>query len=715
MNQKFIYLDKIMKKYRKIYFLLIVFLALAGHLSAAVIIVASRQNPVAKALADNGIPIKYARHLKAALRLATSGDGILVLGNQYVLSPADHRLIAAKKLKVYLQYPSYSGDTAPGKQAIRLERVVVNTSAIAGIDSLGILSVNDHDFYSYNEKPHTLAYLARVAGFDRAEYGIEDVKKYPLLFIENNILVAGADISNWQTARFGPRAYWLQLWQYIFNYVGIAQPVSWNGHAAVYPAFTQNNSVTTSDYINALKQGANWYLDSRLLVAAEWQHLVEKHTRKNGEGVVYPAVDASQPTGDGRLGILEGHASAINKDGSQPIRWWLRADCQAETAFALSSVSPVANKPYYDTIARNLLDYLYRSSNLRQGERNDPKSPSFGLIGWATTDPDAYYGDDNARVLLGSIGASANMQASDWNQFIIEGILGNFRTAGQHGFRGPWFRDAAMQKTTWQQLAGRDIINVHPHYESWLWALYLWLYDKTNYEPLKEKAKTAIAITMEKFPEWKWTNGIQQEYARMLLPLAWLVRVEDTPQHRNWLKLVALTLLKDADSCGAIKERLGIKGLGRYDKIRSNEDYGTKEAPLISDYGDKVTDLLYTLNFCAFGLNEAWAATGDTTYRQALKNINDFFVRVQVKAPAHKELNGAWFRAFDFGRWEYWASNADSGWGPWGTQTGWTQSWIINSLASQLNNRNFWEATKTTFDNDLFRQQFLQSLNIMLK
>lgn len=37
---------------------------------------------------------------------------------------------------------------------------------------------------------------------------------------------------------------------------------------------------------------------------------------------------------------------------------------------------------------------------------------------------------------------------------------------------------------------------------------------------------------MENYPEgWKWTNGIQQERARMILPLAWLVQVQDTPEH----------------------------------------------------------------------------------------------------------------------------------------------------------------------------------------
>jgi hypothetical protein len=81
--------------------------------------------------------------------------------------------------------------------------------------------------------------------------------------------------------------------------------------------------------------------------------------------------------------------------------------------------------------------------------------------------------------------------------------------------------------------------------------------EKTGYEPLLDKAKQAIAITMNHYPErWIWTNGIQQERARMILPLAWLVRVEDTPQHREWLELVCDDLLVNQVACGALREAL---------------------------------------------------------------------------------------------------------------------------------------------------------------
>lgn len=712
-----------MKNILKIFSIVLLLLFAINDVFAKIIVVAGKQNHILQTLIANKVEVKRANDLKEALHLAVYGDGLLVLepgnrqvgGNHYGLNQGTLAAMSKKGLKVYVQSPWYLAEKEPAKQRITLERGVVATSLIHGVDSLSILSVNDHSFFEYGNKEDLLVAIAKVAGFDRAEYGLKDTRTYPLLFVENGVLVSGVDISDWVVARFGPADYWKNVWRYIFSYVGIHKELTWTADAGVRPAFAENVPLAAADYLNAIQKGAAWYVHSRLLVADNWRSRVDSFTRKNGEGVVFPGVAGSMPAGDGRWGILEGHASYINRDGGQPVRWWIRADCQAETAFALSTAAGTLGSPGYDSIARNLLHFLYHTSNLRQGERNDPASPSYGLIGWATTDPDAYYGDDNARVLLGTIGASANLKTGEWFRYITEGILGNFRTAGRNGFRGPWFRDASMQKTGWKALYDRNIENVHPHYEAWLWALYLWLYDKTGFEPLKQKAKAAITITMNRFPEWKWTNGIQQEYARMLLPLAWLVRVEDSPEHRHWLKLAALTLLRDSDSSGAIKERLGLKGLGRYDKIRSNEEYGTKEAPLISDYGDKVTDLLYTLNFCSFGLNEAFAATRDPLYKEALDKINAFFVRVQVSAPAHKELNGAWFRAFDFGRWEYWASNADSGWGPWGTQTGWTQSWILNALARRLDHKNFWDQTQELFNSNDFRQSFSGSLNTMLE
>src|SRR3954452_13256416 len=100
-------------------------------------------------------------------------------------------------------------------------------------------------------------------------------------------------------------------------------------------------------------------------------------------------------------------------------------------------------------------------------------------------------------------------------------------------------------------------------------------------------------MTMQAYPRgWRWADNMER--ARILLPLAWLVRVEDTPEHRGWLAQIATDLLKSQDDCGAIPERLGGsgKGGGHYVVPKSNEAYGTTETPLIQSNDDPVSDQL---------------------------------------------------------------------------------------------------------------------------
>lgn len=110
--------------------------------------------------------------------------------------------------------------------------------------------------------------------------------------------------------------------------------------------------------------------------------------------------------------------------------------------------------------------------------------------------------------------------------------------------------------------------------------------------------------------------------------------------------------------------------------------------------GDEVSDMLYTCNFLFFALNEAACATQNEKWAEAVSGLGDFLVRIQVASDAHKDLDGAWFRAFDYGRWDYWASNADDGWGAWSTLSGWIQSWIVSTEFFVDNDTSYWEQTK---------------------
>ncbi len=628
-----------------------------------------------------------------AVKAAKNGGGVLFVANDYPqlrlkFDKGVEDLIARKNLKVFIEYPAASAKLAIENDTMQmhLERAVVATNKIKNLDSLDLFGLHKA-FVVRSAAKNPLIIMAKVAGFDKAQYGISDVKHEPILFQYGNTLVATTRLSNALSSRFGPVDHIKTVWEYVLHHLDAS--VDWkldNWPLQVKPMHEKSKVLSPQDYQQAIHKGIDWFYKGKFLIHPSWEEQFAKYI-----GLESPPIDLNLPSGDGSSGLLEGHMSRILIDGSQMYRYWIRADCNAETAYAISILAGASEK--HQKVATNLLNYLFKTSNLRAGNKNDPKSPSYGLIGWSTNGiySNIYYGDDNARVLLGALGASALLNKDDWDRYIAEGIIANFRTTGKNGFRSGKLFDAAINEKGLAAIRQDTLINPHPHYESWIWACYLWLYDKTGYKPFLEKAKQAITITMDTYPNWKWTNGIQQERARMILPLAWLIRVEDTPQHRQWLDLIVSKLLENMDESGAIREELGSAGKGSYGATKTNADYGKHEAPLIARNGDPVADMLYTTNFGFFALNEAAAATGNSKYKNAVSKIANFLVKIQVNSAAQPALDGAWFRAFDYQRWDYWASNADMGWGAWNTLTGWTQSWIVTTLALQQKNQNLWD------------------------
>ena len=638
----------------------------------------------------------YANPL-TAVKSAKKNSGVIFIANNYPskrlnIDESVLKLAVKKNLKLYIEYPETSTFIPVGDSIIytQLERAIVSTNRISGVDSLDLIGIHNASVIQTLNQENLLI-VGKVAGFDDAQYGISDIKPNSLLFLKGNNLIATTRLSNSITSRFGPVDHLKPVWEYIFNWV--SPETDWKFTTwplQVAPMYGKNELLSSNSMDQAIRKGVEWFYNGRFFVDQSWNDLFLKR-QGDGSDVAGPPLDLSLPSGDGSLGVLEGHLSRIQMDGSQIYRYWMRADCNAEVAYALSTMKDSENN---SKVATNLLDYIFKTSNLRGGNRNDPNSPSYGLVGWSTTHPYVYYGDDNARVILGALGASARLGDSQWDKYIAENIIANFRTTGINGFRGERLADDDIMKKGVKFFADRDLVMAHPHFESWMWATYLWLYDKTGYKPLLEQSKKAIAITMKEYPNWKWTNGIQQERARMILPLAWLVRVEDTPQHREWLSLIADKLLENMDESGAIREELGASADGRYGATKANADYGKREAPLIAINGDPVADMLYTTNFGFFALNEAAAATGELKYIDAVSKIADFLVKIQVKSTTHPDLDGAWFRAFDYNRWEYWASNADAGWGAWGTLTGWTQSWIVSTLKLKQEGKSLWDLSK---------------------
>jgi hypothetical protein len=685
----------------------ILFSALASSKETQVIFCGSTKNDLYKLLDKEKIKIKRYNSPAIAIAAASRGAAVFIVADSYPdakveISPALLKAAKDKQLKLYIEYPaSLPGFDIPNKPvSAKLERGII-TSNIFGdhLPPMSILGINDCHVLPVNVSD-PLIVLAKVAGLDRAEYGIDDVQTYPLLFEKENMLIAMTKLSNFATGRYGPDEAWKQVWTHILSRMTGNEDFQLN-HWPTYvsPMYTRDEPLPKKAKAKSIEKGVEWFYNGRFFIHPVWKDMWLKY-QGDGSAPFGPPVNQDLPNGDGTLGLLEGHASNIYYDGTQQYRYWVRADVQGEAGYALAAAGKFLEKRDYSEKAKNLIDFIFYNSNLRSNARSDKNSASYGLIGWSVTHPGVFYGDDNARTILGILGASAYMDTDKWNKEVVEAIMANFRTTGKHGFRGSRLEEKDIQKYGWEHFWERDIKNPAPHYESWIWACYLWLYDKTGYEPLLAKAKNAIRITMENYPDqWRWTNGIQQERARMILPLAWLVRVEDTEEHRRWLDVVVTKLLENQVESGAIREELGT-GKGRYGRTASNKEYGLHEAPLIFKNGDPIADMLYTSNFAFFSLNEAAHATGNKEYKKAVDKLSDFLTRIQVKSNKYNDLDGAWFRAFEYDRWEYWASNADVGWGAWGTLTGWTQSWIVATQVLNAQNQNYWDLTRESTVNE---------------
>lgn len=656
-------------------------------------------------LSKENYKIKRYSSPSEAIKAASNNAVVIIVSDSYpVVDPSIKmtddllRLVKEKKLKVYIEYASsFPGLHIEEKPIITsLERGVITADVFGEkLKPMSLVSINNCHVLPVEVK-NPLMVLGKVAGFDKAEYGLDSTLTYPVLFKMDNIFFATTALSHFATGRYGPTASWKIIWSYILSGLTGKRNISsrsWPNY--VTPTYAAGVALPGNARKESIRKGVEWFYNGRFFIDPSWKETWLKY-QGDGTKPFGPPVDQKLPNGDGSLGILEGHASTIYYDGTQQYRYWMRADVQGEASMALAAAGNMLNNNDYKTKAKNLGDFVFKTSNMRAEAKNDSASPAFGLIGWATTHPGVFYGDDNARALLGYIAASAYLKTDQWDKELLEGILANFRTTGKLGFRGERLEENNIIKNGWQYYADRDIKHISPHFESWMWACYLWLYDKTHYEPLLTKTKEAIKITMDAYPgNWLWGSSMQTQRARMILPLAWLVRIENTEQHRKWLDIMIKDVMKYQVEAGALREEIG-KGEGRFIPVKSNKDYGVDEASLIFKNGEPAACMLYTCNFAVFALNEAVHATGNAEYKKALDKLSDFLVRIQVKSKKFNDIDGAWFRAFDYKRWDYWASNSDAGWGAWCTLTGWIQSWIVTTLVQIEQKQSYWDLTKNS-------------------
>ena len=654
----------------------------------------------------------------AAVKAAREGAGVLLLAHEYPHQPqriasSVFETAESKGLRLYVEYPKSLPGLEVGKpKSTRWERGVIASKAFGpSLEPMRIVAIHDCHFVPVTgEDPYMV--VAKVAGFNTAVYGLPKEDVWPILFEhpDGKVLVATTKLSQFVTARYAPSDAWEPVWRMILSWVqpGLELPqLKWT--PTVRPSYTRDEPLPADAELRAIRRGNEWVLKAGMLIHPSWYTADWKTGAKLGAmNVEFAAAQKTDlrfdlPPGDGSAGILEGFNSQIRYDGSQTVRWALRTDCTGEHIASFVLGGKLLDESSHVEIGKNLADFVLFKFDAT-APWNEPSNPTYGLIGWACpptlAEPvdktGSYYGVISARVCMSTLAAAAVLNEDRWDDRSLQVMLANFRTTGRLGFRGTALRRSSLEKNGWQYYYRRPTLNLGCHPTAQLLAANLMTYKASGYRPLLDRTKRAIGLLMEAYPDkLKWWNGLQQERGRLLLPLAWLVRVDDTSQHRAWLDRVAGDFLRSQVPCGAIRDELGESGKGVYGPPSSNEAYGTAEASLMQSNGDAVCDLLYTINSGFLGLHEAAAATGDPKLREAEDRLAAFLCRIQTRSEKRPELDGTWYRAFDFDRWDYWASNADLGWGAWCVETGWVQGWIVTVLSLRQLETTLWDlATK---------------------
>ena len=678
-----------------------------------VMIVSNGENDLYKTLVDNYSGIRLYATLDEALQEAQQDQGIMVMADDYPtatpVSVSDEQVTKIREynIRLYVEYAANNdalgitgyGSGNDGLRGMQFNRAVVVNGEALNMADYSLLYVHGARFRKKTDVSNAWLVSAKVAGYDTADFGLENTEPFVLLEenAEGNVLIASTKLSQFISGRYAPYERWQTLWQSVLSWVTQSQvsPMEWR--PAMNPHYGADEMLADDAYSEAVRLNTQWYMNSGVM-----------------------------PGSDGTDGIYECFKSGGSFDiyGDQKLSTTMRADCNGESAGNLALAGVVLNNEAYKNVAYNVTEWLLQSS-MATGDRSDPTSAQYGLLSWNTLDSglESYYGDDNAKAILGMIIAASALEEDKWDQRILEVILANFRTTGVYGFRSGKLFGSNLENYGWEYYYNQETVNYASHYESLLWGCYLWAYDKTGYEPLLERSKTAISMMMAAYEktmkkdvddgtgEWTWTNGMQQERAKMLLSLAWLARIEPTDEHIGWLNTMITDLMayQDADT-GALREAIGEEGEGiaKYGPFTSNDQYGQHEAPVIQKNGDPCSDALYTSSFAMMTLNEAYAAmiaTGNqelaATYKSYLDALADYLVRIQQVSDNDK-YNGVWTRGFDYEKWEVYGSDGDAGWGIWCTETGWSQAWISSTLSLMLLDTNIWDYTKTTTVNDHF-------------
>ncbi|TMV49087.1 hypothetical protein FE783_15580 [Paenibacillus mesophilus] len=581
-------------------------------------------------------------------------DAVILLGgvsDEPLILPARTRKAVESALqagkKVFAEYVGSIGHVycAP-PVSTRFERLAVCADGVIGGLEKGMLI---EDQCNIRVKPYSVTcskelpilQYVKLHAHDRVEMhsGLTEIVSDRGLWFDNpdNLLICSFRLADFLKARIAPLASATKLIAFIMEWL-LDGAADLSGVESPYTVGTGKPGEPFAEQLRACTDKAmRWFEQS---------------------GVVYD---------EGASGALEGPGTEVYPDGRQRMSRNHRVDCIGEIALPYFLQSILASDERSGRIAGNLQRIVYDDFQCKDG------GPLHGMIRWTEEAWGVCYQDDVARAilpqLLRCLYANTNEHLSD----IAEALRFLVRTTGTDGTRVYRTDNINLTAEKLEQLRTTPGGLPSAHYNAYYYAALLLTYKLTGIDEFRTTAVKGLETIMSVYPHTKREQSETQEYCRLVLPLSWLVWVTGEERHREWLYRVAGDLQKFKHPSGAYLEwDDGYQAAMRH-------EIGKGESSLISRNGDPVIDLLYSNNWLPIGFIQAYFVTKDPYFKELWEQIAGFLISAQIHS-GNPVIDGAWARAFDVDKGEVFGSPADTGWGPWSIESGWTMAEIASGL-----------------------------------
>ncbi len=367
----------------------------------------------------------------------------------------------------------------------------------------------------------------------------------------------------------------------------------------------------------------------------------------------------------GRGGIREGLRHNIDPDGTQAAADAVRTDCCGEAAGAFDLSGALYGREAHTRTAARLFDFVFGPMQVKGSDAD-------GMLRWTETAWEVCYQDDAARALLPALYRC--LFFGDRRSFpeICRALDFLVKTTAKDGCRVPRTDLPALSADALRSLAEAEHGRPSAHYNAYYHAALLLAYRAGGPKRYLDVARRGLETIMALYPDTAREQSETEEMCRLILPLAALYGATKEEKHLGMLCRVADDLEKRRHPFGGYCEwDTGYKA------SCARESRG--ECSLLTENGDPVADLLYSVNWLPAGFAWAYRETGDARWRDRWRGIAEFFIRTQIRSD-DPSLDGLWCRAFDMELGEVYGCPHDIGWAPNCSESGWTDAEILMGL-----------------------------------